>query len=202
MVRAQNRDVTAYGELIFRFQDFVYGVVRAYVGDWSEAQDLTQDALIRGYQRLDQLKDPARFGGWIRSIAASVSMDWQRARKEVLADAEERLLARDASDRIDVHRAVSRALETLPMNQRIAVVLYHLNGFSYGEIAEFMDQPIGTVKSHINRGRKKLGDVLADYADTVTEVIEEYASETQLPANFHAQVVTRGSGSESEHLPR
>ena len=71
-------DRAAYGELVARYQGHVYGLAYSLLGDWAEAQDIAQEAFIRAYSNLDQLRQPARFAGWLRRVAFSVAMDWLR----------------------------------------------------------------------------------------------------------------------------
>src|SRR5262249_4982168 len=75
VVRAQAGDRAAFGELIEQFQKTVYAICLGRLGDPSEAQDLTQDVFLHVYQRLDQLREPERFAGWLRQVAVRMAIN-------------------------------------------------------------------------------------------------------------------------------
>ena len=79
--RAVGGDQEAYGALVERYKDLVYGLALSYVGDFWTAQDLTQEALIRGWEKLPELVDPAKFGPWLRMVAVNLCRMWLRGRK-------------------------------------------------------------------------------------------------------------------------
>ena len=72
-------DTAAYGELVTRYQGRVYGLAYSWVGDWAEAEDMTQEAFLCAYMNLDQLRDPAKFASWLKRISFGTCMDWLRA---------------------------------------------------------------------------------------------------------------------------
>jgi RNA polymerase sigma factor (sigma-70 family) len=81
LVRAvrERGEVDAFAALVSRYQGSVYGLAYALVGDWSEAQDLTQETFIKAYVELRQLRDAARFAAWLRRLAFGTCIDWVRA---------------------------------------------------------------------------------------------------------------------------
>src|SRR5436853_7607343 len=71
-------DTGAYGQLVRRYQGHVYGLAYSILRDWSEAQDMTQEAFVRAYVNLGTLKVRGKFAAWLRRIAFSTCMDWLR----------------------------------------------------------------------------------------------------------------------------
>ncbi|MHC4648438.1 MAG: RNA polymerase sigma factor, partial [Planctomycetota bacterium] len=68
VVRARDRDVAAYGQIVGRFQDMAYGFCYSILGDFHMAEDAAQDAFIEAYERLGELRNPAAFPGWFRKV--------------------------------------------------------------------------------------------------------------------------------------
>ena len=68
----------AYEVLVARYQGHVYGLAYSMSENWAEAQDIAQEAFVRAYVNLDQLKDPQRFAAWLRRVTFSVTMNWLR----------------------------------------------------------------------------------------------------------------------------
>jgi len=75
MVRERG-DTAAYGKLVTRYQGHAYGLAYSIVGDWTEAQDIAQEAFIKAYVNLHTLDKPERFPAWLRRIVFSACMDW------------------------------------------------------------------------------------------------------------------------------
>ena len=69
----------AYKELVTRYQGHVYGLAYSLLGDWAEAQDIAQEAFLRAYTNLDQLRERERFAAWLRRVAFGVTMDWLKS---------------------------------------------------------------------------------------------------------------------------
>ena len=146
--------------------DQVRGTARRLARDPADGDDLFQEALLRAYHKLDGLRDPSRFRSWFYAVLLSVHRN--RARRgfwrRFLSLESERLQGFDpaapaAPDREDERRRaerVSRALATLPVVQREAVVLFELEEFSIEEIADLQRVSLSAVKSRLQRGRERL----------------------------------------------
>lgn len=188
--RGPVRDAKAFALLVDQHQAMIYGLIHATCGDWSEAQDLTQEVFLKAWEKLATLREPERFAPWLRQIARTVTLDSIR-RRIPLAEAVDDVAVDDAPERDlsfeQTARAVNAAIGRLSTPQRSAIVLFHLRGLSYAEIAGALDEPIGTIRSHLNRGRRKLEELLRG-RDLVAP-LEELAMTTQLPADFTDQVV-------------
>src|SRR5438552_9277855 len=77
-VLARN-DRASYGKLVERYQRRVYALCYSLVADWAEAQDLAQESFVRAWMDLAKLRDPARFGPWLRRVAFGTCRDWLRS---------------------------------------------------------------------------------------------------------------------------
>jgi RNA polymerase sigma-70 factor (ECF subfamily) len=159
----------AFAELVKQYQDMVFGLVYAILQDHFVAQDVTQEAFFIAYDKLDTLIEPEAFPSWLGRIAQRQSIAaLKKGRLTVLP----RELASEsgAKDDLPEHifekkeavQKIRAALNNLPEGQRIPVVLYHIDGYSQGEIAEFLELKINTVKKRIQRGRETMQKDLMD----------------------------------------
>ena len=153
-------DRESFGELVRRHQSLVRSMMQRMCRNTALADDLAQEAFIRAFTKIDTFKGQGSFKSWLCRIAYTEFL--QSARKRKAADAAlDRLTAEpietsqapvDAGARHDL----DRALATLKEEERVCVVLCYANGMSHSEAAEVTGLPLGTVKSHVNRGRDKL----------------------------------------------
>jgi len=190
----------AFGALVERYQGLVHGLAFHLVGDLADAEDLAQDAFVKAYQNLHRLDDPAKFGGWIRRIAANECKMWLRRRRleEVPLDPDEegRVMLdisplEDPSPRPDevlekkeFRRDVMRAIESLSEGNRLAVTLFYLDGLSYQEVSDFLEVPVSTVKTRLHKARSKLKEELWNMA-------EKEFSESRLGPEFARRVLEK-----------
>lgn len=180
VVRAQGGDLTAFNSLVLRFQDATYGLTLRMLGDPASAEDVTQDAFIRAWQRLDTFRGGS-FRSWLFTIAANRARDELRRRgRRPTSSLDE---ARDDPDRADIdpadagpsahdlveqaelRRALEAALRALPDDWREVVVLADVQGLDYVEVAAVTGVPVGTVKSRLSRARSRLRDVIRESAE-------------------------------------
>jgi RNA polymerase sigma-70 factor (ECF subfamily) len=154
---------TAFSELVKQYQDMVFGLAYAILRDHFLAQDVTQEAFIIAYDKLDTLIEPEAFPYWLRRIAQRQSINALKKRRLVSLprELESDFVTRDARpeqifERNEAKQRIRAALNNLPDGQRIPVVLYHIDGYSQGEIADFLELKINTVKKRIQRGRESM----------------------------------------------
>ncbi|MHA6288342.1 RNA polymerase sigma factor [Maricaulis sp. CAU 1757] len=157
----------AFGQIVDRYQKPVRAFVWRLCGDPADADDIAQDVFLAAWTRLRGLKEADRLKAWLFSIA------WRKAK----GAARSRVRARqretswqverpDRADRADeVQLAMQQALAQLPAAQRAAVALCLGNGWSHADAAEILNLPLGTVKSHVTRGRARLVEILGDDND-------------------------------------
>jgi RNA polymerase sigma-70 factor (ECF subfamily) len=142
-------------------------VALAIVGEIAGAEDACQDGFVYAIERIDDCRDPDRFGAWLRQIVRN------RARNHVRDERRDRMVALDQvaepvaesspardAERADIRDRLLAALRTLPEDRREVVLLHDLEGWTHREIAERMDLPAGTVRSHLHFARKALRALL------------------------------------------
>ena len=153
----------AFTDLVRQYQDMVFGLAYAILRDHSTAQDVTQEAFIIAYDKLDTLIEAQAFPSWLRRIAQRQSLaalKKSRAKvspREVNGDREAPdALPEQIYEKKEAIRKIRSALNRLPEGQRIPMILYHIDGYSQGEIAEFLELKINTVKKRLQRGRESM----------------------------------------------
>ena len=164
---AARGDRNAFTELVRRRQPWVRGLFRRLSGDVSLADDLAQRVFMKTWSKIRQVKDPARFPGWLKRVALNEWIDHQRGSREEwnqpYDDATQSATADPGGMRMDL----DNALGTLPAAVRLCVVLSYHEQHTNAEIAELSGLPLGTVKSHIRRGSRRLSELLAAYGGGV-----------------------------------
>jgi RNA polymerase sigma-70 factor (ECF subfamily) len=184
--QAQAGQMSAFGELVRRYQDRLYNVIFRMVGRRAEAEELTQEAFLKALRNIGRFRLSSRFYTWLFRIGVNLAISHRRRRMKVkfhsLASdggdedrgdpdggqrtgelAERRnpgpvaqAMARETADRI------TAALGELDEPFRTALVLRDVEGMDYAEIGTVLDLPAGTVKSRIHRARTMLKDKLSD----------------------------------------
>src|SRR5262245_56627876 len=158
-------DADAFEALVRRYEQRVVSLCGTLVGP-EDAEDLAQEVFVRVYRALPSFREASAFRTWLYRIAMNVARSyrahsWRRAAVWVDSGADE-TSAFDPEDSADFEAlwltrdAVERALESLPHELRVAVVLRDLHGLEYREISETTGVPIGTVESRIFRARRRL----------------------------------------------
>lgn len=129
-------------------------------GDKGLAEDWLQDAFVQAWKKLDQLHEPAAFGGWIKRLAINIALGEKRRGRLDSVDVEVDAGAPEppwpAAD-LDLERAIAR----LPERSRQVLVLFHLSDLGHAEIAELMGIEPGTSKAQLHRARNLLKEMLA-----------------------------------------
>ena len=159
-------DQHAFAELVKRYQSQLRYSLRQLTGwDHALADDLAQETFIKAYRSLAQFRGDAKFFTWLYRIAYNNFAAHMRSRKpeEQLDDAAMDGLADSAGGESDLHRDLAKAMLNLSPDQRMALHLHMQRDLSHQEIAEVMQCPLGTVKSHIQRGREKLQLMLGSW---------------------------------------
>jgi RNA polymerase sigma-70 factor, ECF subfamily len=178
VTRAQSGDREAFGELVEQFERTVHAICLRRLGNQSEAVELTQEVFLHVMKRLDQLREPERFAGWLRQVAARMAINRATRRvqppsvdSEILEAAGEH--RHDPLDELIVRERAQRlyaGLARLKTLDRETLVAFYIQGQSLVEIAEGLDTPIGTIKRRLHTARKRLrAELEADVADAASE---------------------------------
>lgn len=152
----------AFAELVRRHQGKVRGLLLRLCGDRTLADDLAQEVFLRAYRGLCGFEGRASFGTWLYRISYNAYLNHNtRVRKfsslpegyDTATAAPEDALS---APRADLRRDLEGAVAQLPERYRGVVVLYYLQDLSYPEIAEILELPLGTVKTHLHRAKRLL----------------------------------------------
>ncbi|HEC27365.1 MAG TPA: RNA polymerase sigma factor RpoE [Gammaproteobacteria bacterium] len=167
--RTQQGDQAAFGLLVEKYQHRLAKLVSRYIYDSAEVEDVCQEALIKAYRAIGNFRGESAFYTWLYRIAVNTAKNYliSQGRRPPKTDI-------DAEDAVqteagaamretgtpeanaltrELAETVTRAVEQLPEDLKIAITLREIEGLSYDEIAEVMDCPIGTVRSRIFRAR-------------------------------------------------
>jgi len=159
-------ETEAWGEIVSRYKDAVFGLCLGFLRNRADAEDLTHDAFIRAYDNLRRYHLEKRFSTWMFTIAANLCRNRLRYRKNHPVVEQPKHIAggRDPASIVageDRQRRVQEALNALPYGYRAPLVLRFFNDLSYREIGEILGIPEGTVKTRIHRGKAMLKDRIA-----------------------------------------
>jgi len=173
--RAQGGDLAAFNELVLMYQDAVYSVTYRIMGEPDGAADAAQDTFITAYRKLDTYRGGS-FKSWLLRIATNTCYDALRYHKRRPATAFEDMVSDDYNDgppipdpvatpeeaaqNQELSSAIQDCITALQDDQRIALVMSDIEGYSYQEIADTTDVQLGTVKSRLSRARAALRQCL------------------------------------------
>ena len=172
----------AFRELLERYERPVFSLIFRMVRDRTTAEDLAQEAFVRAFQALGSYDPTRKFSSWLFKIANNLTIDYLRKRKlETISihgsphahspEAEMRtrvILESPGEDPVqftenrELGGQIEEAIGRLRPEYRTAILLRHVEGYGYDEIAEIMDVPLGTAKTYIHRGRSELKESLAE----------------------------------------
>ena len=168
--RVLEGDREAFSYLVKKNQQGMHALAWRKIGDFHIAQEITQDAFIKAYHKLDTLKNRNLFAGWLYVIAANLCSDWLQKNSQSLKSLEpmdggvldymsySRYIAeKQAAETDDTRREiVKRLLQKLPESERTVVTLYYFGEMTWETIGEFLGVSPNTIKSRLSRARNRL----------------------------------------------
>ncbi|MBW0114225.1 RNA polymerase sigma factor SigM [Pseudonocardia abyssalis] len=164
LVAHRDGDPGAFAELVARHTDRMWGVAVQTLADRDAAEDAVQEALLAAHRNAHRFRGDASVRTWLHRILVNACIDRIRreaARRTVPWPSHDVPSRRpDPASELATRMAVADALAELPTEQRLAVVLVDVQGFSVAEVAQILDVPVGTVKSRCARGRTRLARLL------------------------------------------
>ncbi len=183
-------DQEAFAILVDKYQKGVHALAWRKIGDFHIAQEITQDAFLRAYQKLETLKNHNLFGGWLYVIAARLCADWFEKKSlpeqslevtdmsEVNRGSYSRYVAQKQEAEADETRReiVKELLQKLPESERTVMTLHYLGEMTIKTISEFLGVSPNTVKSRLSRARNRL--------KKEEDMIRQNLGSFQLPANL------------------
>jgi len=172
----------AFRELLSRYERPVFSLVFRMVRDRELAEDLAQEAFIRAFNAIAKFNPQYKFSSWIFKIANNLTIDHLRKKRldtvsihgsphasNVEEEAQTRLIIESTGERPDAYvenrelgAQIEMAIAQLRPEYQTATLLRHVEGYSYEEISQIMDLPLGTVKTYIHRARIALKASLSD----------------------------------------
>ena len=170
---ARAGDADAFETLVLRYEKRVYALALRMCGNPADAQEAAQEALLSAWQSLPFFRGESSFSTWLYRLTSNASVDLlrrdKRQRAVSLDDGElslnipdDRLTPHEEAEQSELREAIHSGLKTLPDDYRAVLVLRELHQLSYQEISSALDVDLGTVKSRINRGRKRLCEFLTE----------------------------------------
>jgi RNA polymerase sigma-70 factor (ECF subfamily) len=179
LVRAARRgDMAAFEELVARHRDRIYARAYSMMRNEEEAVDLSQEAWVKGWQRLRQFEGQSSFGTWMTRIVINLCLDQLRKQKRQRTESIEAMSEESGGverqmpvvtvnptaglERGELRQRIDRAMDQLSYEHRTVLVLHEFEEMEYKEIAKTMGCSIGTVMSRLFYARRKLAVLLAD----------------------------------------
>lgn len=171
-------DKEAFAEILHRYEGKVYRLAYRMTGSVADAEDLTQDIFLAIYRSLPRFRGDSSLSTWIYRVAMNHCMDFRRRTRLESLSLDENLLIvtnswqenpLEAATKEELGREVEAALARLAPHHREVVILHELHGLTYGEVAEVLQIPVGTVKSRLSNAFRQLRELLRDYLEEQAE---------------------------------
>lgn len=184
IARCKRNDLTAFDEIVERYQHKIYRYVKRLVDNETDAEDITQEVFLKALNSLHGFREESTLQTWLFRIATNLCRDTIRRRQRERGwlplwrhrdaesvDEEESVLdlpdTQNEPERLLLQQELStvlhRAIDSLPEAMRQTLVLHDLESLSYEEVAQVLGVPVGTVKSRLFHARARLREALASY---------------------------------------
>ena len=165
--RCRGGDDEAFAALVARYKDLVYAMVFRLTHDRTQVDDLAQEVFLKVHRGLPYFRGDARLSTWIYRIVSNVCFQ-ARARpvRELSMEGEpgrpvpERGRTDAAFGHLELKDRLEKAIAQLPEPERFLIAAHHLQGIQYEALAEALDLPLGTVKTHLHRAKRRLRELL------------------------------------------
>ena len=163
--RLRTDDLTALGVLFERYRAQVYRTAYAITRDTAAADDILQDSLLKVYSYAQRLDENAPLMPWLYRVTVNLSYTWvtrHNRRWLSIEDVVEKLVSplrtmpEPSAESNETRRQLQKAIDALPINQRLVVILHYMEELDLPEIAEILSIPVGTVKSRLHYARESL----------------------------------------------
>lgn len=163
-------DMSAFEELVNRYKRPVFSIVYRMIGQYQEAEDITQEVFIKAYRKLTLYDTSLKFSAWIGRITHNTCIDLIRKDKNYQVVNSDNLIVEDVEESVDEHiirkeqkQWIEEQIRQLKPGYSTPLLLFHQGGLSYEEIAKSMNVPLSIVKNRIFRARKMLKEKMAGY---------------------------------------
>jgi RNA polymerase sigma factor (sigma-70 family) len=156
-------DKTAYAQLVEKYYKQVFLICLGIVGNVHDAEDVAQETILKGFMEISTLRESSRFCPWIIKIARSLCINFVRRRHRGRRILEKKAAQTDGQSGLDYN--LQRAIEKLPMEIRLPLVMYYFDGQSVKKVADNLEMSTSAVYSKLRSGIKELHRLLAEQGD-------------------------------------
>lgn len=161
---AKSGNMHAFNKLYYRYKNMVDAVLNQYIDDEDESKDLANIVFLKVYNKLSSFESYESFGGWIRVIASRTALDYLRQSYNKLTVVDEeniRLMSETSTSDADLvnqmsYEQILKEVDNLPNTARKVFKLFYLRNLTMEQISKRMRLPLGTVKSHLSRSRRRI----------------------------------------------
>jgi RNA polymerase sigma-70 factor (ECF subfamily) len=164
--KCKQGDSEAWTMVVDKYSRSIYNMALNFVGNRDDASDITQDVFLKIYRNIEKFKEEKNFHSWILKISKNYCIDYWRKKKKSLYDREleetdcqeeftpEQKIVKDSDIRL-----LRKKMLSLDADLRLLLIMRDIQEYSYNEISDTLNLPLGTVKSRINRARVKLAKI-------------------------------------------
>ena len=198
--RILSGDEAAFGILVEKHQKSVHALAWRKIGDFHDAEEITQDTFLQVYKKLPTLKDPYKFAGWLYVIANRLCLDWIRKKNLAIQsledtpveDIEKSSYTHHVSEQSEIaiseHRReiVKKLLAKLPESERTVMTLHYLGEMTVKEISKFLGVSVSAIHNRLYRARKRL-------QAKEESLVQEVLSSVQIPASIKQNIMRRAA---------
>jgi len=168
IISCKNGDHKAYKELYMFYAKSMFNIALRILKNRDEAEDITQEAFIKAYYKINQFDFHASFGAWLKKIVVNQALDFLRKENKWKMDelSDENILEENEIDWEDIDLrvdSVKKAIHNLPTGFRAVASLYLFEGYEHKEIAEILSISENTSKSQFHRAKKKIKEFIRQY---------------------------------------
>jgi len=201
-----NGETEAFGLLVRRYQNRIYALVLNYIGNFADAQDVTQETFVEAYRNISRLRETEKFVHWLSSIAVNRCKMFLRKHRNapLLNDetahqmVENMPVDRNSNpttqlEREESRQNVMRILQRLPETYRLAFTLRYMDLLSVQEIADFLGISVSAVKVRLHRARQRL-------KEEIIHMVQDDFERNQLPPEFTQKVIDEAIRKSGEHI--
>lgn len=163
VARCQRGDDRAFAELVDRYKNLVYAMIYRMMSDRTQVEDLAQDVFLKVHRGLPYFRGEARLSTWIYRIVANVCVQARSGRRPMASssDVAEPASADSAFADLEIRDRIEKAMAKLPENYRFLIAAHYLKGVQYEALAEALNIPLGTVKTHLFRAKRQLRELMS-----------------------------------------
>jgi len=194
--RILSGDEAAFGVLVEKHQKSVHALAWRKIGDFHDAEEITQDTFLQVYKKLPTLKDPYKFAGWLYVIANRLCLDWIRKKNLAIQsledtpveDIEKASYTHHVSEQSEIasserrREIVKKLLAKLPESERTVMTLHYLGEMTVKEISRFLGVSVSAIHNRLYRARKRL-------KAQEERLVQEVLSSVQIPASIKQNIM-------------